>query len=261
MLLDYQDKLSNNRPQRLVSLVPSLTETLLYCGLENNVLGRTRYCIHPAGKVDKIISTGGTKDPDLDKIKYIQPDLILATMEENRKEDIELLAKIFPVFVGDISDKESLIQYLKSLNELLHNECMATLVNQLTEFKIPCLAAPKSALYLIWQKPIMTIGNDTFIHFTLESTGFKSVSHQYQRYPQLSVDEIRLLYPEYILLSSEPYRFKEKHLDFYRVLFPESQVILVDGEMFSWYGSRLLQTPAYFENLFKKMRLPYLYPL
>jgi ABC-type Fe3+-hydroxamate transport system substrate-binding protein len=255
MLFDYQHILSHKKPEKLISLVPSLTETLIYCGLETKVAGRTRYCIHPEEIVKNIIKTGGTKDPDLEKITSINPDLIIATKEENRKEDVEFLAEHFPVLMGDIKDIETLIQFLKALNELLLNEKLEALISQLANLKLPCLTEPKSVLYLIWQNPMMTVGHDTFIHHMLNRIGFESVSRLQLRYPQLSFDDVKNLQPDYIFLSSEPYRFKEKHINLYRELFPEARVILVDGEMFSWYGSRLLQTPDYFINLFQKLQL------
>ena len=116
---------------------------------------------------------------------------------------------------------------------------------------LPRSAHPFRTLYLIWREPYMSIGQDTFIHHTLQRCGLHNVCVEKSRYPELTADEIKELQPELILLSSEPYPFKDKHVEELKGIVPHARVMLVDGEMFSWYGSRLLQAAAYLSDFVK----------
>jgi len=238
------------QPKRIISLVPSQTELLSYLGLEDTVVGVTKFCIHPGQlKAEKTI-VGGTKNFRFDVIDELKPDLILGNKEENYQEGIELLAEKHPVWMSDIFDLKDALSMIQQVAAICNKEEEGLKVVETVERDIEQLPdfKPLTALYLIWQKPYMAAGRDTFIHEMMELAGFENVLVN-DRYPELSEADIKSLNPNVILLSSEPYPFAEKHKEALMQLFPESRVELVDGEMFSWYGSRLLKLPAYLKEL------------
>ncbi len=246
------DHIPNRLPTRIVSLVPSQTELLYDLGLRDEVIGITKFCIHPAEWHRNKLRVGGTKDVDIEKIKAINPDLILANKEENVKEQMEALALHFPVLVTDVNNYEDALQMIQDVSrqvdrtreaaDLVHNIGHAFMQRPHNSTAIP-------ACYLIWKDPYMTVGQDTFINDMMRHAGFANVFAGQVRYPIIRVEEISNSGCKVILLSSEPYPFKEKHLSALRDLLPGIDIVLVDGEMFSWYGSRLLLAPAYFNEL------------
>jgi ABC-type Fe3+-hydroxamate transport system substrate-binding protein len=240
-------------PGRIISLVPSQTELLFDLGLESRIAGITKFCIHPKAKTESVPKIGGTKKFDSDKIISLKPDLIIGNKEENYKEGIETLQKNFPVWMSDIKDIYDALFMIQSLGELNGKEEEAfqlafKIKNSLTEYQAPYRLR---AAYFIWKDPFMSVGHDTFIHELMRVAGFSNVFSDQQRYPIVSEDNIKDSAPEIILLSSEPYPFVEKHLQEFRQLCPDALVILVDGEMFSWYGSRLQYSVSYFKTLEK----------
>ncbi len=243
----------NDVPKRIVCLVPSLTELLYDLGLENEVVGITFFCIHPKEKVEKVTKIGGTKTIKPDRIRELKPDLVIASKEENVKEQIEAIEEFCPVWVSDVVDLPTSLEMISMLGEVLGKISEAALLNQKIaggfESIIPSTA---SAIYLIWRKPWMCAGNDTFIHDILQRAGFQNLIEE-NRYPKLSDEEIKKLNPDFIMLSSEPYPFKQKHIEEVAKLAGNSKVILVDGELFSWYGSRLLKTPDYIRTLQRQL--------
>jgi ABC-type Fe3+-hydroxamate transport system substrate-binding protein len=247
----------NQPPKRIVSLVPSLTETVSAWASEK-LIARTKFCIHPASIKSSIPSIGGTKNPDIKKILALKPDLIIANKEENRKEDIEQLNLSVPVWVSDIYNWETAMQALGQLAIILETDQSAT--SWMSEWKaqralfqetFPPLQ--RNVLYLIWQHPYMSIGRDTYIHSMVELLGLNSVTGQLTRYPEVQEDWIRDIQPDFLFLSSEPYPFKEKHLQFYQHIAPRAQVMVVDGEIFSWYGVRMGRVFEYFSQLRSEM--------
>jgi ABC-type Fe3+-hydroxamate transport system substrate-binding protein len=238
-------------PKNIVSLVPSQTELLYTLGLEEQVVGLTKFCLHPEHwrKQKKVI--GGTKTPQLDRIKALKPDLIIGNKEENEQASIEALAQEFPVWMSDIYSLEDALQMMRMVGGLTDRnvEAEKLVASIVKAFAGLPLASPVSVLYLIWQNPWMGVGSNTFVHHMLELCGFRNVLEDTARYPQLTDEELQQLNPEVVLLSSEPYPFKEKHMEALQELLPKSKLLLVDGEMFSWYGSRLLQAPAYFREV------------
>ncbi len=241
----------NFPPQRIVSLVPSQTELLFDLGLEKQIAGITRFCIHPADKVDSITKIGGTKRFDIEKIKALKPDLIIGNKEENYREGIEELKQHFPVWMSDIYTLEDAYSMM---NEVAHitdrSNVGARLVEKIREeFNNLQSFGGIRAAYFIWRKPYMVAANNTFIHHLLKSLGIINVFEDKARYPEISIESIAELKPDFIFLSSEPYSFTEKHFEEFQSFSPTSKVVLVDGEMFSWYGSRLQYAPAYFEKL------------
>lgn len=238
-----------NPPKRIVSLVPSQTELLVDLGLRNRIVGVTKFCIHPKGLKKEKMVIGGTKNFHFDKIESLQPDLIIGNKEENYKEGIERLAEKYPVWMSDIYNLEDAYQMILSLGELTDtfpksNLIVSQIKNEFDkEFKYK-----GSSIYLIWKEPLIAVGSNTFIDSMLVKAGFKNLINQ-SRYPEIDLEEIVNLNPDYLLLSSEPYPFKEKHISFFLERLPKTKIQIVDGEMFSWYGSRLVFAGQYFSSL------------
>lgn len=226
----------------IVSLVPSLTELLFDLGLGSNVSGRTRFCIHPKEKVEQVPIVGGTKNPRLDRIREIKPDLIIANREENRKEDIEELKRDFDVHVTEISTMNEALFSIHDIGWKCGAEAKAkALIREIQE----CMEnvpdeTPKTAAYMIWRDPWMSAGNDTYIHSVMAHWNLENVYADKTRYPKTTLHELSLKKPDVILLSSEPYPFKEKHIKEVGEACTGSDIVLVNGEWFSWYGSRML---------------------
>lgn len=235
---------------KVVSLVPSITEALFDLGLtEKEVVGRTKFCIHPKEKVKNVAIIGGTKNINIDKIKALQPDLILANKEENIKEQVEALMDDFKVIVTNVETIEDNYYLLKSLGKTFHKEDKAQLFNLkiydvLNQAKI---SSTIKAAYLIWKNPYMTIGSDTFIHKILAEIGFENIFKDKTRYPEIEIGD--LAEAEVIMLSSEPFPFKEKHIEELKEFYPDKKIMIVDGEAFSWYGTHIAKCEDYFKAL------------
>ena len=239
-----------NPPRRIVSLVPSQTELLFDLGVSDAVVGVTKFCVHPPSAKEKAI-IGGTKKFNFDKIHELSPDLIIGNKEENYRTGIEELGKHYPVWMSDILTLDDAMAMMNALGMIVDRSDRANeLVNHArAQFASLTGKDNGTALYFIWQEPYMVAGKDTFVDEMLRFAGFKNKADHLTRYPELTADEIRSLNPGHILLSSEPYPFKEKHLVEFKEKFPRANVILVDGEYFSWYGSRLTQAADYFKKL------------
>lgn len=235
---------------RIISVVPSITKTLFDLGLENHqLIGRTKFCIHPAESVKTIEIIGGTKNLNVEKIKALKPDLILANKEENVKEQIEELAQFFRVWVSDVSNLKQNDTFMWQLGMILKKQAQAEHINQeiATIFSNFQTKKIKNTAYLIWQKPFMTVGGDTFINEILENLGFENIFKNRQRYPEITLGDLEAA--EIIFLSTEPFPFQEKHIDFFKELFPEKIIKLVDGEAFSWFGSHISTYKKYYQDL------------
>lgn len=237
--------------QRVISVVPSITELLVDLGLGDRLIGSTLFCIHPPSLKKSTTRIGGTKTLKLDKIRNLKPDLIIANKEENVKEQIEELSKDIPVWTSDVGNLEDSLQMIKALGDILQLEEKANLLSEKIAASFQELATKneKSCIYLIWRDPYMSVGKDTFIHDMINLAGFKNVLSNRERYPEISKNELQALNPDIIMLSSEPYPFREKHIKEMQAILPASQVVIVDGELFSWYGSRLLKSVNYFRSL------------
>lgn len=234
--------------RRIVSLVPSQTELLYDLGLDSEVIGITKFCIHPERWQHAKTIVGGTKNVRLDVVESLKPDLIIANREENTKEDVEVLMKKFRVHVTDVSTIDEAYGMMSTVADLTGTDASKIISQIKDSFLILQRFEVKRALYLIWKKPWMSAGVDTFISDMMKIAGFENVVGG-DRYPVLSEEEIRTVDPEVVLLSSEPYPFKEQHIDELKKLLPASKVVLVDGEMFSWYGSRMQRSAEYFRKL------------
>jgi ABC-type Fe3+-hydroxamate transport system substrate-binding protein len=239
------------RPERIVSLVPSQTELLVDLGLAERLVGRTRYCIHPREKLSSVTVVGGTKKIDSGKIEALKPDLILAEKEENPLELVNSLATLAPVYVTDVTSISSAISMCKEVGQITglttEAEALATQIEITIRDVKGIVSRPERVLYLIWRKPWMAAGTGTFIHSCLEHIGFQNVAAH--RYPELDREAIIRLNPDRVFLSSEPFPFKESHAEELREILPKARFDFVDGELFSWYGSRMLKMPAYWRSL------------
>jgi ABC-type Fe3+-hydroxamate transport system substrate-binding protein len=237
-------------PKRIISLVPSQTELLAFLGLNQQTVGITRFCVHPPEWVDVKPKIGGTKRFDFDAIDRLKPDLIIGNKEENYEEGIQILKNKYPVWMSDIytlQDALDMITHVGAITD--QKEKSIKLVEDIsTSFSSTEINAGKSVLYLIWKKPWMAAGPDTFINDMLKKLGCRNVVNS-GRYPKFSDEEMKALNPDVVLLSSEPYPFSEKHFYQLKKMLPASTILLVDGEMFSWYGSRLLYACDYFKSL------------
>ena len=238
-------------PQRIVSLVPSQTELLIDFGLKDRLVGITKFCIHPPELRKEIKVVGGTKNFHIDRIEALEPDLIIGNKEENEEGRIKALQEKYPVWMSDIQVLSEALTMILQLGVIMGKpEVAATMISTITK-EFESLRFPRKrpkTLYFIWRKPWMAAGKDTFIDAMLRQSGFRNAVSQ-SRYPELTEEEILALAPEVVMLSSEPYPFKEKHMAELQAMLPNARIILVDGEMYSWYGSRLLQAPAYFKKL------------
>ncbi|MCS6917746.1 MAG: helical backbone metal receptor [Chitinophagales bacterium] len=238
-------------PRRIVSLVPSLTELLADLGLEQDVVGITKFCERPAQWRRAKTIVGGTKAIKIDRIVALRPDLVLANKEENVKEQIMELAAHVPVLLTDIHTAGDALQMIQAIAACT---CTAERGNHLvaaieSDLKMLRNLSPIRAAYLIWHNPIMAAGGDTFISNMMQHAGFKNVFENRDRYPKLEAHQLGEANPDWLLLSSEPFPFSQKHVPFYQELLPASRIVLVDGQMFSWYGSRMQHFVAYVRHL------------
>ncbi len=237
-------------PRRIVSLVPSQTELLYDLGCKDRVVGITKFCIHPDKWFREKTRVGGTKQLNFDRIAELEPDLIIANKEENTKDDIERLALDYPVYISDISNVDDALKMIQAIGQIVNESNRAqVLSNQILNDYQSWPQLDGKVLYFIWANPFMVAGKNTFIGQVLSDLGLENaIDDPNARYPELKELELSQLDLEYVFLSSEPFPFKEKHIKRLEKL-TQSKVLLVDGEMFSWYGSRMLKMKSYFETL------------
>lgn len=260
----YIDQLSNRitlgfPPKKIVSLVPSQTELLFDLGLDTEIIGITKFCIHPEDKVQSKFKVGGTKKLNIEMIRSLNPDLVIGNKEENTREEIELLQEEFPVWMSDIANLDDALDMITRIGEMVDRAPEAAyLVHLITAGfnDLQLLAALRridsKVLYMIWKRPFMAAGRDTFIDDVLRKIGLNNVVSE-SRYPILEAETVTDLKPQLVLLSSEPYPFAEKHIADFSLLAPGATVKIVDGEMFSWYGSRLVKAVGYLFQLQKEL--------
>lgn len=241
ILIDQMGRKVNypGKNPEVISLVPSITEYLIDLGVQ--VTGRTKFCIHPEEKVKNIPIIGGTKRFRFEKIRDLQPDLVVGNKEENYPQGIEKIEKEFPVWMSDIRTLPDAVEMMRLLGGAvspLKSEILTNDVKQV--YKSLKNTRSGTVLYLIWQNPFMAVGSGTFINSFLENLGYQNVLKD-ERYPTISKDEIHGLKPDCIFLSSEPFPFGEKHKAELQREFRTSDIKIVDGEFYSWYGTRILK--------------------
>jgi ABC-type Fe3+-hydroxamate transport system substrate-binding protein len=258
----YKDQLNREitlspTPKRIISLVPSQTELLFDLGLDQEVIGITKFCVHPDHWFRNKIRVGGTKTLKTDLISSLQPDLIIANKEENVKAQVETLEKIAPVWISDISTIEQSYSMMQSIGgitgtSLRANALIDQIKNEFANLLLPCVKVYRVA-YLIWKDPYMSVGGDTFISDMLRASGFENILSEKTRYPEITTAELRSKNTELVFLSSEPYPFKQKHIDELQAELPDAKILLVDGEIFSWYGSRMKYAATYIKKLWQEI--------
>lgn len=265
----YKDQLGNQfafetAPKRIVSLVPSQTELLFDLGLEESIIGITKFCVHPyhLKSTKKII--GGTKKVHYEKIRLLQPDIIIANKEENTPEIVEELQKICPVWVTNIVTLEDNLQMISDFGQLFNKRTEAQKWIDKTNFALADFQSfikdkeVQKVAYYIWANPYMVAGGDTFINELLKLNKFENIydnNPKYEgRYPEVVIQKMRIQGdPDLVLLSSEPFPFKDEHAFELGRHTHHAKTIFVDGEMFSWYGSRLCKAFDYFKKLHENL--------
>lgn len=240
-------------PRRIVSLVPSQTELLASLGLDEAVVGITRFCERPEDWRDRKPIVGGTKQVDIDTVRDLAPDLILANHEENTAEDVAALEEIAPVFVTEVKTVPEACDMIRTVGTLTGtSDQTSTLVGKIiSRFKALPGVEPLRAVYFIWREPYMTVGGDTFIHDVMQRAGFENAFGDRTRYPEVSLDDLADRDLDVVLCATEPFPFHQKDTftaDIDAAL-PDTPIEIVDGQAFSWYGSRLLDAPAYLQDL------------
>lgn len=249
-----------NTPKRIVSLVPSLTELLFDLGLEEQIVGLTKFCIHPYHLKQTKTIVGGTKKIKLDVIKDLKPDIILCNKEENTEEIVNSCDKISIVHVSNIFTLDDVLELIEQYGLIFSCRTEALKISQKLKFKINDFKNfvnsydSKTVAYFIWRNPWMAAGNNTFINHLLELNKFDNIYKNKERYPEIQLKKIRLEGdPEIVFLSSEPYPFKEEHAFEVGRCTHHAKTVFVDGELFSWYGSRLLKSFDYFKKLHQRI--------
>jgi ABC-type Fe3+-hydroxamate transport system substrate-binding protein len=238
-------------PQKIISVVPSQTELLYSLGLDKETIGITKFCIHPDEWFKSKTRVGGTKTLNLEIIRQLGPDIILANKEENTEEQVKALCKDYPVYISDIKNLDDALKMIEDIGLITNRITKAKEVTAEIKINFSRLTAVANfkSCYLIWQKPYMAAGGDTFINDMMKRCGLINVLAHKNRYPETTIEELNTLNCELMLLASEPFPFKEKHMQEVKANGFKGKIMLVDGEMFSWYGSRLLQAPGYFQQL------------
>jgi ABC-type Fe3+-hydroxamate transport system substrate-binding protein len=239
-------------PRRIVSLVPSQTELLFDLGLEEEVVGITKFCVHPKSWFRSKKRVGGTKTVHLDIVKSLEPDLIIANKEENTREQIEALAEMYPVWVSDIQTIDQGLQMIRSIGALVGKAAVAnTLATEIAAgfSGLSQDTTHRKVAYFIWRKPWMCAGGDTFISDMITTMGWENVLAGTDRYPEIELEQLHDKGIDIVLLSSEPYPFKDAHIAEITAALPGVKTLLVDGEMFSWYGSRMRLAAAYMQSV------------
>lgn len=237
--------------KRIVSLVPSQTELLYDLGLDDKIVGRTKFCIHPETKVKSARIVGGTKNFHVERIEALRPDLILVNKEENDADRVKDLMRDFPVWVSNVKTLPEALEMIRSVGILTGTEGRANKMVETVGNRFANLNRHDNlkTAYCIWKEPMMFAGGDTFISEMLALSGYDNVFKDELRYPAKTTEALTEIGPEIVMLSSEPFPFREKHITVFREFLPNAKIILVDGSYFSWYGSRLLNAPEYFNRL------------
>ena len=242
---------------RVVSLCPSLTELVFDLGLGAALVGRTKFCVHPAGLVDAVEKVGGTKNPKIARIVELAPDLVLLNEEENRLEDAEALRAsgiaCHTSMPRTIAETAAMV---RSIGAALGKPNEASVIANEIETRAAdvathaALRGPVRYAYLIWREPWMTVNNDTFVHALLANAGGVNVfGDSPERYPTITLEQLRVAAPDAVLLSTEPFPFAERHIVEITARtgddIPRERIVIVDGELLSWHGSRTPRGIAY----------------
>lgn len=248
----YRELEVKSTPKRIVSLVPSITETLFTFGADDSVVAVTNFCVEPPQALEAKTAVGGTKTLDVEAIKGLSPDLIIANAEENREEDIRQLVRAsLPVFVTFPRTVSAAINMMRQLAEITDTVGKAAPILQeaeetLTDIKTASRTRHRPRVFCpIWRRPWMTIGSDTYMHDFITVCGGRNIfADRHDRYPRVELDEVARRLPEVILLPDEPYHFMPKHKEEFatRAYVPavrDERIHVVDGKILCWYGPRI----------------------
>jgi iron complex transport system substrate-binding protein len=242
-------------PKRIVSLCPGITDTLFSLNLENEIVGRTRYCIYPRDKVKEVQVVGGTKEIKMDLIHQLNPDLIIAEKEENTKEIVDEISQHYPVYVVEVQSVNDAFGMIQDMGEVTDRKKEATSLVEKIKGKFDSLSTNHGNRvgYVIWKKPYMVVGNNTYINSQLQALGFTNPFTELNgRYPVVTIEELQQVELDYLFLATEPYPFKVKHIDEFKQFLPTVKFKIVDGEMF-WYGPRMLEAAGYFKKILNEI--------
>ncbi len=243
---------------RLVSLCPSLTELLFDLGVGEQVVGRTRFCIHPAGDVDRVERVGGTKNPKIDRIVALQPDLVFMNEEENRREDADVLreqgVRVHASLPRTPEETAAMVRAIaRNVQRAEAGERIAAdIEQQARDVRARAGARRVRYAYLIWRDPWMTVSDDTFVAEMLKLPGGENVfGKRPVRYPVVTPIELTEAHPELVLLSTEPFPFTDRHADELaeQTGLAVDRFRIVDGELLSWHGSRTPRGILYAESV------------
>jgi ABC-type Fe3+-hydroxamate transport system substrate-binding protein len=241
--------------KRIVCLVPSQTELLCHLGLQDSLVGITKFCVHPNNLNKTVTLVGGTKNVHWETLKSLKADIVLCNKEENSLEIVQELETFTQVHVADIYTLEDCYQLMEDYGTLFkvtdqsHN-IIEQIQRQAKNYANFMIGRPRPKVaYLIWKKPWMLAAGDTFVNHLLEVAGYDNAFKHLLRYPQVELSDLKNAAIDILFLSSEPYPFSEKHKKELETLLPGIQIVLVDGEFFSWYGSRLRLAFNYFRAL------------
>lgn len=251
----------NGRPGRIISLVPSQTELLVDLGLEDSIVGVTKFCVHPPGLKERKKIVGGTKKVNSDKIGALSPDIILCNKEENTPEMVAELEKFAPIHVSDVVNLDDSIELIREYGEIFEVRDQAfkiagDVIRKRDEFRDFIKTQPvKKVAYFIWKNPWMVVGGNTFIDHLLKMNNFENVfAAEKSRYPETDMLSLAKMKVDYVFLSTEPYPFEQEHKKEFEGVIKASHIHIVDGEYFSWYGSRLIGAFDYFKSLQSLLR-------
>ena len=255
--MEFTDQLGNTirlskYPENIISLVPSLTELLFDLGLDDEIKGVTGYCVLPENKVAGRAKVGGTKQFNFQIIDELKPDLIIGNKEENYPEGIRRLQEKYPVWMSDVITIEDALQMIRSVGQLVNRNGNAEQLIDEINISLDQLEfyPPLKVAYLIWKDPYMVAAGGTFIDEMLQKCGFLNIFENKKGYPKIVLDELGEA--EVILLSSEPYPFIAEDIENIRKRCSAKRVCLVDGAMFSWYGSHMKKAADYFKDFHER---------
>lgn len=247
-------------PKRIVSIVPSQTELLFDLGLEEQILGITKFCVHPYHfkQIKQVV--GGTKKLHVERIRLLQPDIIIANKEENTQEIVEQLREIAPVWTANIVTIQDSLEMIAEMGRIFSVRTRAQQLIDKIEFALQDFQKfmegrdELKAAYFIWKGPHMAAGSETFINELLKLNKFKNIYEGRGRYPEVIIQKLRIQGdPDVVFLSSEPYPFKEEDAFEIGRFTHHAKTVFADGEMFSWHGSRLLKALPYFKQLHERL--------
>lgn len=242
-------------PQRIISLCPSITETLCDLGLSDKIIACTDYCIHPTEVVKDFDRVGGPKNISKEKITGLSPEIIFAVKEENEPKCIEKISKKIPTYVFDINSINDGIDLIRKIGLIfeVQNKSFFFVDKIQNGYKnLPKINSNKKCLYLVWKDPYIAVGGGTFIGSVLFQINLRNcLRNSEKRYPKININLLNDF--DLLILPSEPYSFSENDIEGLKNIYPVKQIITVDGEMFSWYGTHQLKAISYLQELVAKL--------